>query len=92
VPESEKSEKRKDRALDLDSRFGYLRHMVEGWNVDGAIVQSVKYCDTHGFDVPDVKAYFTSLGLPNIYLEHDYTAGSLAPLRTRVQGFLEMIG
>ncbi len=92
VPESEKSAINKDRGSDLEARFGYLKSMVEGWNVDGAIVQSVKYCDTHGFDVPDVRAYFASLGIPTTYLEHDYTEGSLAPLRTRVQGFLEMIG
>jgi len=91
VAESEKSPISKDRSSDLDARFGYLKHMVDGWNVDGALVQSVKYCDTHGFDVPDVREYFSSIGVPNIYLEHDYTEGSLAPLRTRVQGFLEMI-
>ena len=92
VPESEKDATRKDRALDLESRFGYLKEMAEGWKVNGVILQSVKYCDPHGFDVPDVRSYVDSLGLPNTYLEHDYTEGSLAPLRTRVQGFLEMIG
>jgi benzoyl-CoA reductase subunit C len=92
APDSESGEPSRDRARDLQSRFGYLRPMVEGWNVHGAIVQSVRYCDTHGFDVPDVRAYFTSLGTPNAYIEHDYTEGSLAPLRTRVQGFLEMLG
>jgi benzoyl-CoA reductase subunit C len=92
VPESEKDATRKDRTLDLESRFGYLKEMAEGWKVNGVILQSVKYCDPHGFDVPDVRSYVDSLGLPNTYLEHDYTEGSLAPLRTRVQGFLEMIG
>jgi benzoyl-CoA reductase subunit C len=92
VPEGDKDVSRKERGADLESRFGYIRPMVEGWKIDGAILQSVKYCDTHGFDVPDAKAYFNSLGIPSIYLEHDYTEGSLAPLRTRVQGFLEMIG
>ena len=91
APDSESGEPGKDRARDLESRFGHLRHMVDGWNVHGAIVQSVRYCDTHGFDVPDVRAYFSSLGLPSTYVEHDYTEGSLAPLRTRVQGFLEML-
>ncbi|MBN1857221.1 MAG: 2-hydroxyacyl-CoA dehydratase [Dehalococcoidia bacterium] len=89
---SDRGEATKDYALDLESRFGYLKEMAEGWHVDGVILQSVKYCDTHGFDVPDVRNYVTSLGLPSTYLEHDYTEGSLAPLKTRVQGFLEMIG
>jgi len=91
VAESDKEVAQKERASDLESRFGYIRHMVEGWKVDGAILQSVKYCDTHGFDVPDAIDYFKSLGVPSAYFEHDYTPGALAPLRTRVQGFLEMI-
>jgi len=89
---SDRGEAVKDYALDLESRFGYLKDMAEGWKVNGVILQSVKYCDTHGFDVPDVRNYVTSLGLPSTYLEHDYTEGSLAPLKTRVQGFLEMLG
>lgn len=92
VAESDKEVAQKERASDLESRFGYIRHMVEGWKVDGAILQSVKYCDTHGFDVPDAIDYFRSLGIPSTYFEHDYTPGSLAPLRTRVQGFLEIVG
>ena len=82
----------KDHRQDLESRFGYLKDYIRGWNVKGAILQSAKYCDCHGFEVPEVKCYLDSLGLPNTYLEHDYTEGSLAPLRTRVEAFLEMIG
>lgn len=85
-------ETRKDHMADLESRFGYLKDYAEGWSVNGAILQSVKYCDTHGYEVPGLKDYFDSLGLPNTYLEHDYTEGALAPLRTRVQAFLEVIG
>jgi benzoyl-CoA reductase subunit C len=85
-------ETRKDHMADLESRFGYLKDYAEGWSVNGAILQSVKYCDTHGYEVPGLKDYFDSFGLPNTYLEHDYTEGALAPLRTRVQAFLELIG
>ena len=65
---------------------------VREWHVNGAILESVRYCDTHGYEVPQVKDYMTSLGIPSIYLEHDYTEGALAQMRTRVQGFLEIIG
>ena len=59
---------------------------------DGVVMESVRYCDTHGYDVPGVRDYLDSVSIPSIYLEHDYTEGVLAPLRTRVQGFLEIIG
>jgi len=82
----------KDYMEDLETRFSYLRDYVRDWRADGVILQSVRYCDTHGYDVPGIRDYLDSVGLPSIYLEHDYTEGALAPLRTRVQGFLEIIG
>ncbi|MFH1031461.1 MAG: 2-hydroxyacyl-CoA dehydratase family protein [Chloroflexota bacterium] len=84
-------EARKDHMADLENRFGYLKNFIREWNVNGVILQSVKYCDCHGFEVPEVKFYLDSLNLPNTYIEHDYTEGALAPLKTRVQALLEII-
>ena len=77
---------------DLENRFNYLKGYATGWNVNGVILQSIKYCDTHGYEVPAVKDYLEGLGLPVLFLEHEYTMVALAPLRTRVQAFLEMMG
>jgi bzd-type benzoyl-CoA reductase N subunit len=82
---------KKDYMVDLESRFGYLKDYAKEWNANGVIIQSVRYCDTHGYEVPGLKDYFDHVGLPNTYLEHDYTEAALAPLRTRVQAFLEVI-
>jgi benzoyl-CoA reductase/2-hydroxyglutaryl-CoA dehydratase subunit BcrC/BadD/HgdB len=81
----------KDYMADLESRFRYLADYVRDWKADGVLLESVRYCDTHGYEVPAIRDYLGSLGIPSIYLEHDYTEGALAPLRTRVQGFLEVI-
>lgn len=78
--------------VDIEERFGYLKEYAEKWRVDGVILQSVRYCDTHGFEVPDVKSYFEKMGIPAIYLEHEYSKVALAPLKTRVEAFLETIG
>lgn len=83
---------KKDYIQDLEHRFGYLRDFAKQWNADGVILQSIRYCDIHGYDTPGLQDYLNHLGLPNIYIEHDYSEGALAPLRTRVQGFLELIG
>ncbi|MFC2017039.1 2-hydroxyacyl-CoA dehydratase subunit D [Chloroflexota bacterium] len=85
-------ETKKDYMADLRSRFGYLGDYAKQWNANGVIIQSVRYCDIHGYEVPGVKDYLDNIGLPNIYLEHDYSEAALAPLRTRVQAFLEVIG
>ena len=90
--ESTYGETKKDYMTDLESRFGYLKDYAREWNVNGVILQSVRYCDIHGYEVPGLKDYLDHIGLPNIYIEHDYSKAALAPLRTRVQAFLEIIG
>jgi len=88
--EASSNRNRKDYKADLESRFSYLRDYARDWKANGVILESVRYCDTHGYEVPGVTDYLNNIGLPNIYLEHDYSEGALAPLRTRVQGFLEI--
>ena len=83
---------RKDYMTDLENRFGYLKDYAEEWNVNGIILQAMRYCDIHGYEVPGLRDYLDNIGLPNIYLEHDYSEAALAQLRTRVQAFLEIIG
>ena len=81
----------KDHISDLKRRYGYLGEYAREWHSNGVIMEALKYCDTHGYEVPSVKDYFHEIGLPCIYLEHDYTPGMMSPLKTRVQGFLEII-
>ncbi len=83
---------KKDYQKDIENRFGYLRDYVKDWQVNGAVLQSVRYCDCHGYEVPSVKDYLENLGIPSIYIEHDYSKSALAPLRTRIQGLTEIIG
>jgi benzoyl-CoA reductase subunit C len=82
---------RKDYKADLEARFGYLGEYARDWNANGVILQVIRYCDSHGYEVPQLKDYFDSIGLPNIYLEYDYSKAALAQLKTRVQAFTEII-
>ena len=84
-------ETRKDYANDLQSRFGYLKGIIKEWKINGAIMLLVRYCDPFAFEMPSLKDYFNSLGIPSTYIEYDYTIGALAPLRTRVEAFVETI-
>ncbi|MFQ5996755.1 MAG: 2-hydroxyacyl-CoA dehydratase subunit D [Dehalococcoidales bacterium] len=83
--------KRKDYITDLENRFGYLKKYAREWKVNGVVLQVLRYCDIHGYEVPGLRDYLDSIGLPSIYLEHDYSEAALAQLRTRVQAFLEVI-
>jgi len=80
-----------DYMADLRNRFDYLGDYVRDYKVDGVILQALRYCDAHGYEVPGIKDYLESLGLQSIYIEHNYTEAAFGPLRTRVQGFLEII-
>ncbi len=58
---------------------------------DGVIMLLVRYCDPFAFEMPSLKDYLNSIGIPSIYIEYDYTVGALAPMRTRVEAFIETI-
>jgi benzoyl-CoA reductase/2-hydroxyglutaryl-CoA dehydratase subunit BcrC/BadD/HgdB len=50
-----------------------------------------KYCDPFGFEVSARKAFIDSLGIPALYLEDEYSSGTIGQLRTRIQAFAEML-
>jgi benzoyl-CoA reductase subunit C len=76
----------------LDDRFGHIIHAVEEYSVDGVILYIYMYCDPYGFEVPAMKDYIESKGIPVLYIEDQYSQATISRLRTRVQAFLEMIG
>jgi benzoyl-CoA reductase subunit C len=76
---------------DIESRFGDIGFFAREFKVDGAILYVYKYCDPFGFEVPARKAYFESIEVPLLYLEDEYSAGTIGQLKTRIQAFLEMI-
>jgi benzoyl-CoA reductase subunit C len=90
--ETEHHETVRNYDKDLDSRFSYIKKAITDWHVNGAILQSVKYCDTHGYEVPNLRHYLDTLGIPSIYIEHDYSERSLAPIKTRIEAFVETLG
>jgi benzoyl-CoA reductase subunit C len=76
---------------EMEQRFGYLKAFAKDWNVDAVLLQSVKYCDTHGYEVPGLKAFFEKMDIPAMYLEHEYSMVAEAQLKNRVEAFLEML-
>jgi bcr-type benzoyl-CoA reductase subunit C len=77
---------------DIALRFGDIGQYARDFQADGAILYVYKYCDPFGFEVPARKAYYESIHVPLLYLEDEYSAGTIGQLKTRIQAFLEMIG
>ena len=80
------------RQQDLDNRFGYLRQFATEFNVSGAILYILRFCDTFEYDAPEVRDYLEEAGTAVLHLEDDYSLSSIQGFRTRVEAFLEMIG
>jgi bzd-type benzoyl-CoA reductase N subunit len=76
---------------DLEARFGDIGYLVKAFAVDGVILYVYRYCDPFGFEVPAREAYLDKLGVPILYLEDEYSIGTIGRMRTRIQAFLEMI-
>ena len=76
----------------LRQRFGDIESRVRDHHVDGVILYFYRYCDPFGFEVPAMKGYLDSLGIPVLCLEDEHSMWASARLTTRIQAFLEMIG
>ena len=76
----------------LEERFGHIGRAIRDFKVNGVIIYLYRYCDPFGFEVPAMKSYIESMGIPVLYLEDEYSLATIGRLRTRVQAFLEMLG
>ena len=75
----------------LEARFGHLKKYITEFKVEGAILFIYKYCDPYGFEVPVIKSFIESAGVPVLYLEDEYSSSTLPRVKTRIEAFLEMI-
>jgi len=75
----------------LEKRFGHIKQHLTDYGVNAAILIVNRYCDPYGFEVPTVKSYIESSGVPVLHLEDEYTASTLPRMKTRIEAFLEMI-
>ncbi|OGO37075.1 MAG: hypothetical protein A2147_05710 [Chloroflexi bacterium RBG_16_57_8] len=75
----------------LERRFGDIARSVRDFRVDGVIVYLYRYCDPFGFEVPALKSYLDSLGVPVLSVENEYSMPAIGWLKNRVQAFLEML-
>ncbi|MBN1614097.1 MAG: 2-hydroxyacyl-CoA dehydratase [Deltaproteobacteria bacterium] len=79
------------RLEEMEARFGQIGEMARQWKIQGALIYTLKYCDSEEWDVPDLRDYLQDKGFPVLHIEHDYSTVALAPVRNRVEAFVEMI-
>jgi bzd-type benzoyl-CoA reductase N subunit len=79
------------RMLDSDRRLDHVLDLVADFEVHGVICYTLKFCDTFLYDVPLLKERLDAGDIPSLFLDSDYTPGTMGRLKTRIEAFLELL-
>jgi len=74
---------------DFQDRLGSIIDTAREYDVDGVIVEHIKFCDIWGIETGLLVDGLREAGLPALRLERDYRQTGEGQLRTRIQAFLE---
>ena len=78
-------------ATSADDRFDYISRMVSEYGVNGVVFAVEKWCESEKMDFPYLEhAIDGKLGVPVTFVETEYLC-DMAPIRTRIDGFVESI-
>jgi len=78
--------------LQHEERLKHVVEMAKRYDVEGAIIFVLKFCDSHLFDAPHLTEELKAAGLPVLYLEWEHAMSGIAGLKTRIEAFIEMVG
>ncbi len=77
---------------DFPRRLAGLLEAIRSAQVDGVIIEHLKFCETWGVDSNMLVRSLQAQGIPALRIERDYEFSSVGQIRTRVQAFLESMG
>ena len=73
------------------TRGRILVDMRSEYKADAVVVCQMKFCDPEEFDYPILRKELETAGIPVLYVEIEQQMDSVEQLRTRIQGFSEML-
>jgi len=71
-------------------RFPHLLRLAKDYRVQGVVLMQQKFCDPHEADIPSLRRYFESHGIPTYFLEFEVTV-PVGQFRIRMEAFIEQI-
>ena len=80
------------RMMDSDRRLDHLMDLAVEFDVHGVICYTLKFCDTFLYDIPLLKKRLDAQRIPSLFLDSDYTPGTMGRFKTRIEAFLELLG
>jgi len=73
------------------TRLDYITQLAKEYDVQGAIIMQMKFCDPHELDTVIIKETLENeLGIQTLFLEFDVTV-PIGQFKTRVEAFLEIL-
>jgi len=72
------------------TRFDKILQFAKDWNVQAAIVMQQAFCDPHEADIPSLRRFLDSNGIPNYFLEFDVTV-PVGQFKVRIEAFFEQV-
>ena len=69
----------------------YIRERVKKSEIEGVLFLNLKYCEPMEFDYPLIKEVLQKLDVPILFLETEFSSGSMAQMQTRLEAFAEML-
>ncbi len=78
------------RMSEYPDSVDYLKRLIEEIRPDGIIFYTMKFCDTHLYNMPQLRMMLKQIGIKSLFMESDYTSGS-GQAATRIQAFVEML-
>lgn len=72
-------------------RLKRIQELIESFEVQGVVYQSIKFCDLHAGVFPVIRNGLKELGVPVLQLEREYALSSVGQLKTRIRAFYEQL-
>jgi benzoyl-CoA reductase subunit C len=72
-------------------RVEVIADLVKKFNVDGVIFQRMKFCALWWAEIFVMRRKLKELNIPFLDLEREYVSSGVGAMKTRVQGFMEIL-
>jgi len=72
-------------------RANFVKEQIKEFNVDGAIMQRMKFCPTWWGETFMLQSELKEAGVPCLELEKEYMLSGTGAMKTRIQAFLEAL-
>ncbi|MEG2001281.1 MAG: 2-hydroxyacyl-CoA dehydratase family protein, partial [Evtepia sp.] len=72
-------------------RIDSIVKWAQEFNVDGVVIESIKFCDWWGYEVLTMINSLEQHGIPVVKIEREYSYANEGQFRTRIQAFIESL-